>query len=346
MKYNIAVIRSSLIVLGITGAAYITLSILTKNNIDKEASSIEKSIRSSAQNLRSLVLTPYFMANKDARTLRDTDMHHKLGGQLYQIVAKYEWLTGKSLTNEIYPLYVDFDFFPNIPFWLAGYKYIEYPMSLNPSAEVAKNMDCKQLFLVIDCTTLDKISALVEVSREANILALATQTQQFYSNTYLLKYSMQLLLPLTTTLENKMQTIDDAYQQFRESLKNTVNIIDESTERLIVVQGPIGTGKSTLVELGVEMLGWHYQGINKNDLPLTFKMQVNTSLFKVGAVNVIDHVCCAENLDEVLAWAQNQGKCIIATQRDLSNLSNQAISYLNVHLDYSEPPIITDRVNG
>ena len=65
---------------------------------------------------------------------------------------------------------------------------------------------------------------------------------------------------------------------------------------------------------------------------------------QTGAVHVIDHADSAENLSEVLSWAKsskNQGKCIIVTNRDLPD--DNAISYLDIYLDYSESPIITRR---
>lgn len=141
-----------------------------------------------------------------------------------------------------------------------------------------------------------------------------------------------------------MQAVDTTYQELQKTLKKAVNIINESTESLIIIRGPLGTGKSTLVELGMEVFGWRYQGIHKDDIASQKPMRINTSSLQTDAVNVIDHAESAENLSEVLSWAKsskNLGKCIIVTNRDLPD--DNAISYLDIYLDYSESPIITRR---
>ncbi|WP_103654519.1 hypothetical protein [Agarilytica rhodophyticola] len=142
-----------------------------------------------------------------------------------------------------------------------------------------------------------------------------------------------------------MNAVDTSYQELRKTLNEAVKLINESTERLIVIRGNLGTGKSTLIELGMAVSDWHYQGINKNDLVFPQKpICINTSSLKADAVNAIDHADHAENLNELLSWAQsskNQGKCIIATSKDLPH--DYAISYLDVYLDYSESPAITRR---
>lgn len=174
---DISTQRSS--IMGLAGAFIATalaLSTLTTDQTKREETETEISIRTASENLRATVLTPSFLASTETRAFRESDNHLKLGEQLYHVAAQYEWLTRKNLTTQLFPLYVD-DFFPNIPFWLAGHKYVEYPMSRNPSAEVGKykNMDCEQLFLVSDCAVLDKDNALLQVAREAKQLAITTK---------------------------------------------------------------------------------------------------------------------------------------------------------------------------
>ncbi|WP_103654518.1 hypothetical protein [Agarilytica rhodophyticola] len=165
--------RSSIIGLaGVFIATALALSTLTKEE-KQEMTEIELSIRTASQNLRTAVLTPSFLASAETRAFRENDDHLRLGEQLYKLAAQYEWLTGESVTTQLFPLYVD-EFLPNIPFWLAGHKYVEYPMSRNPSAEVGKYEDCEQLFLVSDCTAIDKSNTLLKITRDAKQLALAT----------------------------------------------------------------------------------------------------------------------------------------------------------------------------
>lgn len=150
---------------------------------------LAKNIKVSAENLRDIVLYSPIFSSERVLEVRNKEEHRVLGGLLYNVVARYQWLTGVSLpVGTLSPVYRDrYEAFSGLPFYMAGYWDFEYPIVDNVYEAISKHpppFSCQELLSLPQCDNVNHSNAFKQVEYDAYLLARATHIDALDTNYY------------------------------------------------------------------------------------------------------------------------------------------------------------------